>query len=312
MNKEKIAVFLSLDKAYLVPATVTIFSLLKNHPKQPFRIYLISEENDNEWINPLVNLIREMGSEPVLRPINGQDISKLKVNLHISHATYYRILAAKLIDESKVIYLDSDLVINGDIRELWEVDLGDRPVGAVQDLFIQDLHRLSLSKTQGYFNSGVLLMNLDQWRKMNLTDLVFDFAKQNPEIIPYLDQCSLNAVLKGNWLRLDPKWNVQTAMLDKGFKAASPLFFSEESLNEAKQNPRIIHFTGVYKPWNLGGEHPYKDLFWKYLNQIPHASKKPLNYSWLNLIKSWIPLSFKKSYWRFLRDKKLFLLSGIS
>lgn len=311
MNKEKIAVFFSLDKDFLIPATVAIFSLLKNHPKQSFRIYLVAEEFGIDWIRPLENLIEKMGSEPILKPINGQAISKLKVNPQLSHATYYRVLAPSLFQESKIIYLDSDLLVHGDISELWELDLEDFPIAAVEDPFTRDLHRLGLTEDQGYFNSGVLLMNLDQWRKMNLGDLVLDFAFNNPAIIPYLDQCSLNAVLKGNWLRLEPKWNLQTGMVEKEPSGFFNRFFSEQSLLEANQNPRIIHFTGAFKPWKPGCKHPFKNLFWEYLNQIPNEIKSPIDFSWFR-IKSWIPLSLNKFYWKLFKERKSMLLSGTS
>ena len=305
MNNEKIIIFLSIDKIYLVPATVTIFSLLKNNPTQTFRIYLAAEENGIDWINPLLQLIQEMGSEPILKPINGEIISKLTLNLHITHATYYRIMAAELIDEAKAIYLDSDMVIHGDISELWELDLGEYPLGAVEDPLIRDVQRLGLADEHGYFNSGTLYMNLNQWRKMDLGTQVIDFARHNPGIIPYLDQCSLNAVLKGNWYRLDPKWNLQSALVDLKTKELSASFFSDESFKEAIQSPRIIHYTGVPKPWNMGATHPYTFLFWEYLNQTNQARKLPLNFTVLNLIKSWFPLSVKKKYWRFLKKKEL-------
>jgi lipopolysaccharide biosynthesis glycosyltransferase len=307
MKDGKIVVFLSIDKAYLVPATVTIFSLLKSNPTHAFRIYLTANEVGIEWINPLLQLIEEMGSEPVLKPINGETFSKLKLNLHFTAATYYRVLAAELIDESKAIYLDSDMVIHGDISELWKIDMGDYPVGAVEDPLIRDVQRLGLDDEHGYFNSGTLLMNLDQWRKIDLGPSVIDFARNNPTIIPYLDQCSLNAVLKGNWYRLDPKWNVQSAMLDDKTKDLCASFFSEESFNEAIQGPRVIHYTGIPKPWNMGATHPYTDLFWKYLKQTNQSRKLPLNFTVLNLIKSWFPVSLKKKYWRFLKKKELAL-----
>lgn len=301
MTSSRIPVILNFDEAYLLPATVTIFSLLKNHPGRQFKIYLISAESNPEWIEPLAVMVQNMGSEVILKSVSLDSLSNIKLNRHFTLATYFRLFAANLIGESKALYLDSDILINGDLTELWETDLGEYPLAAVGDFLIDDFARLDLSPEDGYFNSGVMILQLDKWRELNLGDTVIDYLYEFPEKIEYADQCGLNAVLSGNWYRLTPKWNLQSnsdSILNKSY-------FSENDWTTALNHPRIIHFTGVPKPWNLGCNHPYKSLYWNYLKQTPLSRRLPLDFTLTNLLKAYFPLSLKKKYWRYLGRKQL-------
>jgi lipopolysaccharide biosynthesis glycosyltransferase len=304
LSHPKHAVVFALDQNFLIPGTVAIFSLLKNHPDKSFRIYIMSGDEDPVWIEPLIKLVREMGSEIVLISVSEELVSDLKINLHFSQAIFYRLFAADLIAEQRVVYLDSDLIVHGNLDELWNIDLGDCPLAAVPDPMFQDFDRIGLTSHEGYFNSGVLVMNLDQWRKMDLGKKVRDFIQENVDSISFPDQCGLNAILKGHWFRLSPKWNIQTGFMDKKPKAFSELYFSTEVLEESIKNPKVIHFTGAFKPWNMGGDHPFKFLFWKYLRQTPYSKTLPLDFSILNLFKSIFPIALKRHYWRYLNRKQ--------
>jgi lipopolysaccharide biosynthesis glycosyltransferase len=300
-----IPVILNFDQAYLLPATVTIFSLLKNHPGRQFKIYLISAESNSEWIKPLVEMVQNMGSEVITKSVSLDLLSNVKLNRHFTIATYFRLFAANLIDESKAIYLDSDILINGDLTELWETDLGEYPLAAVEDFLIDDFHRLNLSSEAGYFNSGVMILQLDKWRELNLGNTVIDYLYEFPKKIEFADQCGLNAVLQGNWYHLPPKWNFQSHEVKNREFIICKSYFPKNDWTEAFNQPRIIHFTGLPKPWNLGGRHPHKSLYWDYLSQTPVSRILPLNFTLTNLLKAYFPISLKKKYWRYLGTKQL-------
>lgn len=296
--------FLTFDRGYLIPAATAIFSLLKNHQGQKLKIYLLVSGSDHNWIQPLVKLIDDSGSTSQIKTVTDELFRNLKFNLQFTEATYYRVMAGELFQESKIIYLDSDTLVNGSLNELWDMDLGEYPLAAVEDPLILDYPRLDLLPEHGYFNSGVMVLNLDRWREMGLGKQVLSYIKNFPEKIQYADQCGLNAILKGNWKRLAPKWNLQTAFLEKESLENCKNAFSDLELSTASTDPRIIHYTGRIKPWNLGSRHPKKSLFWNYLAQTPFKRRLPLDFSFLNLIKSIFPLSIKKYYWRYLKRKQ--------
>ena len=287
-----------------MPAAAAIFSLLKNHPGQRLKIYLLVGNADRGWITPLLQMIENSGSEAVLKVLDDSLFKHLKLNLHFTPATYFRILAADLFEEDKIIYLDSDLLVTGSLMEVWNTELENYPIAAVHDPFVNDLERLELMPEQGYFNSGVMLLNLDRWRAMGLGQKVLDYIKTHPERIQFADQCGFNAILKGDWKKLAPKWNVQTAFTEADSNAHLRQNFSVYDLQEAMAEPKVVHFTGVLKPWNLGSKHPFKALFWKYLNESPFRRNLPLNFSIPNLLKSFFPVSVKKYYWRYMNRKQ--------
>src|SRR5690606_5620901 len=100
--------------------------------------------------------------------------------------------------------------------------------------------------TSKYFNAGVLIINLDKWRKDHLPAKILNFISKNPEKIVYEDQDALNYFLHDKCLLLHPKWN-QTHFFH--VREYQDTCFNQEVFNEAKYNPSIIHFTAESKPW---------------------------------------------------------------
>lgn len=287
-----------------MPATVTIFSLIENNPKQVFRIYLFSEESDPQWLTPFKEMVESKGSEVVVKCVLKAYFENIKINLHFSVANYFRLLAADLIDEEKVLYLDSDILVLGDITPLWDLEMDRYPLAAVTDLIVRDFHRLDLVESQGYFNSGVMMMNLKVWRELDLGKKVLSYIFSNSKNIIYADQCGLNGFLQGNWLRLDLKWNLQSPFFDKQYKNLFSIWSKEFDLSVSTQNPFIVHFTGNQKPWNFRSQHPLKGLYWKYQNQTPFSRRFSEDFKLPNLLKMLIPLGLKKYYWRYLNHLK--------
>ena len=167
---------------------------------------------------------------------------------------YYRLSIPDVISEkiNKVLYLDSDIIVQEDISSLWDTSLGDFFAAAVQDPGAEKFQRykvLSIPHSNGYFNSGVMLINLEQWRAGEISKKVLEFIKGNPRKVLLLDQDGLNVILQGKWLNLDPKWNYQTAHFGKLFT-----------------KPAIIHYTTAKKPWKH--QHPLSAPYLKYSSKV--------------------------------------------
>ena len=119
--------------------------------------------------------------------------------------------------------MDADMIVLKDISLLWQIDLRDNAVAAVPDKTKQIwtdkwndwcYQRLQMSPDKPYFNAGLLLMNLDVWRKQNISAACLKFMDENPERVIFDDQDALNWVLKACWLILDLKWNVTTVCFE--------------------------------------------------------------------------------------------------
>src|SRR5690606_1313781 len=115
---------------------------------------------------------------------------------HFSRANYYRLLIPELIPlAQKVIYLDADIIMASSISEFQEFDLKDHALAAVADPIYQWKKDLGMKDTATYFNSGVMLINLNRWKELDISRKAFEFIQTYPDKIRFVDQCALNAVV---------------------------------------------------------------------------------------------------------------------
>ena len=173
------------------------------------------------------------------------------VSGHVSRETYLRIFSADILpaDLEKVVYLDGDVVVVGDLRELWQIELGDCILAAAPDHFRQDRKTtLGLAGNKAYVNAGVLLINLARWREEALTQRLVRYIEKAGTRLELHDQDAINGVLHGNILVLDRRWNVQAPM----FRAVRRCFPKEyDKIRAATRRPAIIHYSGAEKPWRF-------------------------------------------------------------
>lgn len=175
---------------------------------------------------------------------------------------------------SRMLYLDSDILVQGNLKELWQTDLQSHPVAAVENYSPTACQDIGLPRPE-YFNSGVLLMDLTLWRQESLHCQVNDYARENAASLKFVDQCSLNAVLQGRWQRLAARWNQQSDVYKVMTRDYLGCGYTPEELHEAFVNPGIVHFIGARKPWNRYCFHPYKRAYQQVLAQTPWAEIKP-------------------------------------
>ena len=202
-------------------------------------------------------------------------------NEHISVETYYRFLIQDALPfYDKVLYLDSDLVICGDVSELYATELGDNMLGAVIDadylgnLGVTDGKRLAYSTDvlnmkdpYGYFQAGVLVMNTDELRR-TIPVRTWLTAAQDPKYI-YNDQDILNEYCQGRVVYLDLSWNVLHDGYSRigNFISRAPVKVYQDFL-ASRKNERVVHYAGGDKPWK-NVECDRFELYWRYARQTP-------------------------------------------
>ena len=177
---------------------------------------------------------------------------------------YARLLLPSMLPNlDKVIYLDCDLVVCKDLKSLWETDVNDVAVTMAPDLLYQDKATLSrLGINNNYLNSGVIVMNLDYWRKHDVMKRLLAYISDKGNELIYNDQDSLNVILHDERRQLPVKYNVTPHYFLKN-PDNYPKEMHEE-IRDARINPIIFHFLGKIKPWSLGCYLPGKELFMKY------------------------------------------------
>jgi len=275
-EKETIHIVACLDKGYVMPTGVMIYSACANNPDSDIDFHMVVDESvsDNDKKDLIDTISQFEGKRGFFYSVNSHlyKIFPLTNFKWLTRATYYRILLPEILPDSvrKVIYIDGDCIIRHSLIPLWRTDISEIAIGAVFNAFegqIERFNRLRYSPDLGYFNAGVLLINIDYWRKHNVVNSLTDYIYRYPERIAFEDQDVMNVVLKDSKKSLPPKYNFQTDML-----RCTPCFHYwkyEEELKEAIADPVIIHFTSREKPWYkyMRNPHPYKSSFVKYQNQ---------------------------------------------
>lgn len=272
-------IVLSTDDNFVQHCCVTITSILEHNCDVTFFLLTEGLLPDNELL--LKRQVEKYGSNLVVCKVDSEIIRKFpmpsKGSAHITVATYFRLLVEWLLPESvdKVIYLDCDIVVRGSLKELWETPLDGKAIGAVfqsqeSNKLWKSSERLGYSVEDGYFNAGVLLINLAYWKKNNTTNLFLEFIRKNYDIILAHDQDVLNATLHECVLELDNKWNYYSAfMSNKNDTFPKGIKYGKLS------NPNIVHFVNRPKCWEYGCRNPFAKEYYTYLDKTIFAGWRP-------------------------------------
>ncbi len=303
---EVIEIVTACDDNYIQHLGVMLCSLLENTSRQnDIRINVIDGGINFDNKTKLTNFIKDKYHLNINYLIVEKSIyQKFPVSHHFTHTIYYRISMPLLFDYSinKVLYLDADMIVKDDIREVWDKDIANYFVAAVEALSCGDRYAdLNMPKNSLYFCSGLLLINLSKWREENIMEKVIDFIEENQDKIQMWDQDSLNSVLCGKWLPLELKWNQQTYFFESKIYNQ---FRQRKDFIVARDNPSIIHYTSSHKPWHYISSHPYRHEYFNYLKLTPWKEFKPqLNF--LSFFKMTITAYCPK----FLLDFMRFMIS---
>jgi lipopolysaccharide biosynthesis glycosyltransferase len=284
------------DRGYLQHLAVALASLLEKN--NGMNIYVINDDISAADWKKLQKLFAGKDSNLIDAKIDTSQIDNLIINSHVTKATYYRFFMPDLIKENKALYLDVDIVVNQQIDDLYNTEISDTFLAAVDNMDKYNHHELEMASSAKYFNAGVMLINLKYWRACNVKEKVIEFVDRKAELLPFIDQDGLNSIVNGNWLELHPRYNMHNGILYSKYSV-------DTKIKEAIDNPVIIHYTGASKPWHFGNNHPHKNLYWKYLRKTPYRfalPAKPLNILNMNILRRMIPKpikdGLKKILWR--------------
>lgn len=273
-NRQMIPVVLSADNSYVPVLGTAIYSIILNAGGEYYlKIYVlhtnISEANQNR-LKTLETAYAEIVPMNISAMMEG---IPRETSRHLSIETIYRLFIPELLPGfRKVLYLDSDLVVMGDISELYQYDIGECLLGAVHDVpnsvtsrhAREDLHLL----VEETFNAGVLLINTEQFQRQNIKEkclalLQEDWKREERKYV-YMDQDVLNMVCRSKVYFLPMQWNLQW-MYETGYSVPMDDICQKE-YQRAKDNVKIYHFAGGLKPWNYP-EYRNAEQFWRYARQ---------------------------------------------
>jgi lipopolysaccharide biosynthesis glycosyltransferase len=193
---------------------------------------------------------------------------------HVTSATYLRFLAAELLsDEPRCLYLDGDVIVRRSPAELLDLDI-DTTLAAVQSRVapyvaspggVKHWFELGLTGTAPHFNAGMLLMDLERWRDLRVTQRLTTFLDAYGDQIELGDQEAMNAVLAGDWTPVDRTWNYITHVTES--------FMQTPELEPP--DPHIVHFAGRSKPWSFDRKPIYSEEWYQVLESTPWKGWRP-------------------------------------
>lgn len=277
----EIPIVMASDENYFIPMAVAIESLLFNaDPDTKYQlVLLLTGEFAMEKKQRIDHLVKNYNMPSVMY-INMHDrFQKVKSQIeHITSPTFYRLEIPSLLSSyDKCIYLDVDMVINGDLTDIYNTDMGECYIAGVKAAAYYHPENkkeklrtiLDLPEFDQYVNAGMLVMNLKTMREDGLEKRFFELIEKN---FPNNDQDILNCACYGRILMLPPKYNCMTKyrLLEENSYESMPcisLCFEREEWEEACQSPVIIHYADKWKPWeNLSVD--FAEVWWKYAKKM--------------------------------------------
>lgn len=280
---EQLNVMYAADENYAPFLGVSIYSLLENNKDiENITIYTVLDRVSEENITKLKSMVESYGKKLVIVDalIFNQTLEKLGVPKYRgSYATHFRKFFHLFLEDDvkRFLYIDADSVVTGSLKPLLNLDMGDKCGAVVLDALSSTYkHYLGFSDDEIYFNAGVTLIDVENWKANNLTEALIEHITTKRAKYCNPDQDLFNMILRGKTMILPPEYNfmpVHRAYSDKAFDKNYGFthYYSMEQIENARKNPVILHtyrFLGEF-PWHKGNCHPDTPVFDEYLEKSP-------------------------------------------
>lgn len=236
-NAENINVVFTIDNNYWIYTLLTINSILANNDSRSnYTFYIVENDLSAKNKKKMRNFVKKHHQNIEFINVdtsvvdNGENLyKKTRQHSYISRIAMARIFIPNLLPKTvhKAIYLDSDILVLTDLKELYDTKIDKYPVALAPD--ITEMKAVEMHSKIYYYNDGIIVMNLDYWRKNKITEKMVSYmlAKKS---LPKMDQDLFNLILKGKIKILNTRWNNQYGLMNSKAKS-------------------IIHFVGPDKPW---------------------------------------------------------------
>jgi lipopolysaccharide biosynthesis glycosyltransferase len=304
MAKPKIAIACCINEQYALPLLVMLTSLTERlRPEFEATVYLMHQRLGRETLDA----VRAIVDTRDVR-LSGASLDQLPRDRRFPPEAAAPLLLPTVLppDLEKVLFLDADMLVLDDIAPLWTIALEDRALAAVIDPAIprcrsprgvKGWRERRIPADAPYFNAGMLLVDLEAWRRLNVVERAIAYIREVGDRVDYLHQEALNATVWDDWLPLAARWNV-SATAGRWFDP------TEEAAVAAAA---IVHFAGRVKPWRTqSGSRfaaPYSDV----LSRVTGGIARPAP-SWQDAWCGWYDRTLRSACHpceRFLWSRRL-------
>lgn len=258
-----------INDNYVEQLIVVLWSIMKNLTTgRNLNVWIVSSDMSDASKNYLRKL--RLGFKNLhlnFLDIDAKELTQLPRTIdYISAETYYRYLLPNLLPNiDKVLYMDADIVVNGDISSLYDTDISKYYMAGGYDLYIDDIKyksKIGFEQDELYVNAGVLLMNLKQMRTDDIPQKLIDATKNMASKVKYQDQDIINIVCRGKILEFDSIYN----------------YTSHNILKEKSKYKHavVIHYTGPNKPWLSDSNNPMRHLWRRYAKKAAKMNNRKI------------------------------------
>lgn len=265
-DKNDIHLAIAFDQNFIIPVYVLLTSIFENSkPENNIIFHAIATGVDVNQIENITKFVHSKDCQIFFYEIDKNNLTGFVIpeNTHFSLATYYRLFFPALVpnEVERLLYIDIDIVVIDDLAELYNSELQSFPVAAVLDPKINLRPDLGITEENNYFNAGVLLINVQEWKAQDISNKAIKFLNDYPSKIQWVDQDALNAILYKNWVRLDKKYNLTFYHL--------PVNLQKKNFDKFLKGKVIIHYTTQNKPWLITCTNRLRFLYHHYLAKSP-------------------------------------------
>ncbi|HEV8388628.1 MAG TPA: glycosyltransferase family 8 protein [Dongiaceae bacterium] len=252
----------AIDRNYVVPYAAMLASFRDHNPAMPVNAFVIHNDlldDDRRLLDAIsqrtgirLDLI-EVPAYP-FRSFVTRPRSFLGWRDRMSPIAYAKAFLDRFLpsDIGRVICVDADVIVNGDMSEIWQMEITSSVMAAA------NIPRMHFHQ----FNSGFMLLDLAEWRRWRIADIAEKFLSSYSDALHSHDQHVLNLIFKNRWSKINLKWNY---IEDHYRLRAEPSLYTEAEVMAAREAPVIIHYAvGTDKPWSPRCRHPRVELYRKY------------------------------------------------
>lgn len=273
-------IFISCDENYAPHLATTIMSIIDNCQKPEQLSFIIGDGGlSNDTLGRLKEMILPYRCEIRFTYLHESKFEGLEIKRY-GLSIYFRLYLSEVIDPDvqNIVCIDCDTVVVDDITTIFD-DLSTEhfTLAAVENIGRSPYKSLGLEKGK-YFNCGLMLINMTQWKAQNIGERALAFLRQYPELCRYPEQSALNKIMAGEWTPLPLSWNAQRPAYKILEKRMHEQHRSADEFIESIKKPKMIHYMGKgSKPWEYGSLHPLKDIYYYYRAMTPWTSGTIIN-----------------------------------
>ncbi|MGT2778088.1 glycosyltransferase family 8 protein [Streptococcus iniae] len=267
MQENYYPVVLAGDYGYIRQIETTLKSLCYHN--KHVKVYIFNQDIPLEWFIMVRKHLNQMGCELVdIKLLDEQLDKKWTAGFpHINYMAFARYFISEKLEEDRVLYLDSDIIVTADITHLFDLDVREYYGAAVKAL-----HGMT-----GIFNSGVILVNNEKWKKDGIFDCLIETTIREWQSVPEGDQSILNIVFAGQWLQLSNTYNFP---IGYDYGASLKREFGVFDL-PIEPLPTILHYISPDKPWNTFSSGRLRQVWWDYCalewsEIVTHIGENPI------------------------------------